>query len=258
MAAVKQPTRIAKVASRTSVAAIPFSVFDLAWSPWAGVLAWTNTANGLVPTDATPWCPLLNPFWSGAKWYLTRYQMSSSVAWRIWLFDMLFKAWAYAFNANTTLASQPSYASRIPAAWSDFTWTEIWIEAVTAFTGNLTITVTYTNKSWTPWRTTWAFATGVAPTVWRMIQIPLAAWDTWVQKIESVVATVSTAGTFNILVLRRLAEERIVIANGSSPLRNLFDTWMPEVFADSALILVAQPDGTATWLPECAFEISNG
>jgi hypothetical protein len=256
LASTKQFDRICKTASRTSLAAIPFSVFDLAGSPWAGVLAWTNTANGLVPTDATAGCPIINAFWAWATGYLSQVKGSSSVACRIQLYDMLFKAWAYAFNANTTLATQPSYSSRIPQAWTDWTNTEIWIEAVTAFTGNLSVAVTYTNQSWTAWRTTGTVATGVAPTVWRMIQLPLQAGDNGVQVINSVVATVSTVGTFNVLVLRRLAEWRIPVANGQF-VSNFLSTGFPQVFADSALFMQVTADSTATGAPELSFEIAN-
>ena len=129
-----QRLRIFKSASRTSVAAIPFSVFDLAGVPGAGVLGGTSTAAGVVPTDATAGCPVINAFGGSNVGYLTRVEASSPVAGRIAIYDMLFKAGAYAFNANQTLASQPSYSSRVLGG-TDYKGTEIWLEAVTAFTG---------------------------------------------------------------------------------------------------------------------------
>ena len=45
---IKQTIIFNKTASRTSVASIPFSVFDLAGNPGAGTLAVGNTANGIV------------------------------------------------------------------------------------------------------------------------------------------------------------------------------------------------------------------
>ena len=53
LAAPMQRITLLKTASRTSVAAIPFSVFDVAGNPGAGVLAGTSTTTGVVPTDAT-------------------------------------------------------------------------------------------------------------------------------------------------------------------------------------------------------------
>lgn len=255
IASAKQFVGIAKTASRTTIAAMPFSVFDLAGNNGAGTLAGANTANGVVPTDATAGCPIINAFGGGATGYLAKLEFGSTVASRLRLFDLLFKAGAYSFNANTTLTSQPSYASRIPD--SDYTGTQIWIEAVTAHTGNLSIAVTYTNQSGTTGKTTGTVATGVAPTVGLMIQLPLAAGDSGVQKIESVVATVSTAGTFNVLVLRPLWTGRVAVANAGDS-HGLDKTGMPVVFADSALFLQVIADSTASGIPEINAVIANG
>lgn len=256
VAAAKQIITWCKTTTRTSIAAIPFSVFDIAGSPGAGTLAGANTANGVVPTDATAGCPLIDAFAGSNKGYLSRVMYGCSVACRLFLYDMVFKAGAYSFNANTTLASQPSYSGRVPGG-TDYSGTEIWIEAVTAFTGNLSVAVTYTNQSGTTARTTGTVATGAAPTVGRMIRLPLQAGDTGVQKIESVVATVSSAGTFNVLVLRRLWGGRVKAANDGD-IDDLYATGMPEVFADSAIIGVVQADSTSTGIPDIEFEIANG
>jgi hypothetical protein len=168
---------------------------------------------------------------------------------------MLFKAGAYAFNANTTLASQPSYSTRLPN--TDYKGLEIWIEAVTAFTGNLSIAVTYTNQNGTTARTTGTVATGIAPTVGRMIMLPLQAGDSGLQKIESVVGSVATAGTFNVLVLRRLWSGRCRIANDGDN-HDYLKTGLVELFDTSALIAVATPDSTSTGIPELILEVSNG
>lgn len=251
-----QDVRIIKTATRTTVALTPFSVFDIAGEPGAGTLAGANTANGVVPTDATAGCPTINAFSGANKGYLTKIDFTSSVIGRVSLFDMLFKAGAYAFNANTTLASQPSYSSRIPGG-TDYKGLQIWVEAVTAFTGNPSIAITYTNQDGTTGRTTGTVAFGVAPTVGRMTLMPLQAGDTGVQKIESVVATVATVGTFNVLVLRKLWQSRVNVAN-SQIIHGPDLTGLVEVFADSALIAVPTPDSTSSGNFEVAMQISNG
>lgn len=255
IAAAKQPISMMKTASRTSIAAAWFSVFDLAGNPGAGTLAGSSTAAGVVPTDATAGCPVINAFGGSATGYLAQVDFGSSVAARLKIFDMLFKAGAYAFNANTTLASQPSYSSRVPAG-TDFTDTQIWIECVTAFTGNMSVAVTYTNQAGTTGRTTGTVALGTAPTLGRMVQLPLQAGDTGVQKIESVVATVASAGTFNVLVLRPLWSGRAKIANDGD-VHDLAKTGMPVVYADSALIMAVAADSTATGIPEIELVIAN-
>ncbi len=255
IAAAKQPISMMKTASRTSIAAAWFSVFDLAGNPGAGTLAGTSTAAGVVPTDATAGCPVINAFGGSATGYLAQVDFGSSVAARLKLFDMLFKAGAYAFNANTTLAAQPSYSSRVSGG-TDFSDTMIWIECVTAFTGNMSVAVTYTNQAGTTGRTTGTVALGTAPTLGRMVQLPLQAGDTGVQKIESVVATVATAGTFNVLVLRPLWSGRAKIANDGD-VHDLAKTGMPVVYADSALIMVVAADSTATGIPEIELVVAN-
>ncbi len=62
IAAASQRVGMIKTASRTSVAAIPFSVFDLAGNPGAGTLAGSSTTAGVVPTDATTGCTTINAF----------------------------------------------------------------------------------------------------------------------------------------------------------------------------------------------------
>lgn len=256
IAAASQRLSLLKTASRTSVAATPFSVFDLAGNPGAGVLAGTSTTAGVVPTDATAGHPVINAFGGGATGYIGSVTFGSTVASRLRIFDLLWKGGAYAFNAAVTLSGQPSYASRVLGG-TDFTNTEIWLEAVTAFTGSQSIAVTYTNQAGVTGRTTGTIATGVAPIVGRMLQLPLQAGDTGVQKIESVTSTVSTAGTFNVLVMRRLWEGRCRLANDGDT-HDLLKTGMPQIFADSALFLQVISDGTSTGIPELQLEIVNG
>ena len=256
IAAPKQRVVFHKTASRTSVATIPFSVFDIAGNPSGGTLAIGNTTTGIVPTKILAGYPTINAFAGGAIGYISALQFGSSVACRLNLFDCLFSAGAFAFNAAATLSTQPSYAARVPNG-TNFNGTEIWIEAVTAFTGNQSIAVTYTNQDGVTGRTTGTIATGVAPIVGRMLQLTLQAGDTGVQKIESVTSTVSTAGTFNVHVMRRLWSGRVRIANDGDN-HDFLKIGMPQVFADSALRLVVTADSAATGIHELLIDIANG
>lgn len=254
IAAAKQYLSVAKTAVRPSIAASWFSVFDLAGNPGAGVLAGTSKTAGVVPTAATAGCPTIDAFGASALGYLWQLEYGCSVACRLKLFDMVFKAGAYAFNAAQALTGQPSYASRMPGgSYSD---TQIWIEAVTAFTGNLTVTITYTNQSGVTGRTA-TLATGTALTVGRLMQVPLQAGDTGVQAITNVAGTVATAGTFNVLVLRPLWSGRCRTANDGD-VHDFTKTGMPQVFADSALFLAVAADSTSTGIPEIELVVANG
>jgi len=188
------------------------SLWDQPGAPGAGTLAVGNTANGAVPTDATVGAPTVN-FGAGAG-YIT------SIDWaggglptgltlvndhptRWMLYDRLFHAGAYAFNAAVTLASQPSYAARVPG--SSYSGLLLLYETVTAFTGTQQLAVTYTNEAGTAGRTTGTQTIGTPSLIGQMFQLPLQAGDTGIQKIESVTSTTASAGTFNIIVARPLA-----------------------------------------------------
>ena len=262
IAAVKQRIEFVKTASRTSVAATPFSVFDLAGQPGAGVLAGTSTAAGVVPTDATAGCPTIQ--FSTGVGYLSKVEFNNSVTSRLSIHDMLFKAGAYAFTAGTTtLAAQPSYLGRCPDGAGAMC--EIWIEVTTAFvTGTAwQVQITYTNQAGTAGRTSIISVAQAAAalTLGKMFQIALQAGDTGVQKIESVIVTnggtAMTAGNFNVLVLRPLwTSGRVPIANGGD-IHDMLKTGLPIVYLDSALFLQVSADSTATGLPECNIEIAS-
>jgi hypothetical protein len=254
IASAKQRVAHLKTASRTAVAAQPFSVFDLAGSPGAGVLAIGNTANGVVPTDAVAGYPVINAFGGGAVGYLSRVEYGSSVAGRLELFDRVFAAGAYAFNANTTLTAQPSYAARIPGA--DYTGTELWIEQVTAGTGVQSVDIGYTNHAGTAGRSTGVTAAPAAAIVGRCWRVRLQAGDAGIQSIQSVVGSVATIGTFNVMVLRRLWSSRVRTANDGG-IADMLSTGLPVVFADSAFYVLVLPDSTATGVPELVVEVAN-
>jgi hypothetical protein len=256
LAAPSQRVGVIKTASVTSIALMNTQVLQAAGNPGAGVLAGTSTTAGVVPTDADAGFPTINAFVGANKGYISNVSFGSTVPCRITLYDCLWKGGAYPFNAAVTLSAQPSYSGRVLNG-TDFSNTEVWVEAVTAFTGNQSIAITYTNQSGTTARTTGTIATGVAPIIGRMLQLPLQTGDTGVQKIESVTSTVSTVGTFNVLVLRRLWTGRVIVAN-SGDVHDFLKTGMPEIFATSALMPIVQPDSTATGLFELVCEVING
>ncbi len=243
-------------ATGTTVAATTFSMFGLAGQPGGGTLAGANTANGVVPTDATAGHPRITAF-AGSEGIIARATVFNTLISNIYVYDMLFKAGAYTAPNNTTLTSIPSFSGRIPN--SDFTSTQIWIEQVTTFTGTPSFNVTYTNQDGTTSRSTGTVSTGVATgTVRRMYQLPLQSGDTGVQQITNVTSTVATAGTFNALVLRPLFQARVPVA-ASVNVMDIFATGGVRVFDTSALYIIVQVDtGTSSGLPQLTMDIKNG
>ena len=255
IASAKQQVGIVKTAARTSVAAQFFSVYDLAGSPGAGTLAGSSTTTGTVPTDATAGHPTIFPFGGSAKGYLAQVDFGCTVACRIKLYDLLWKGGAYAFNVSTSGNTPTSYASRVPGT-PDYENLELWLEQVTAGTGTQGVNVTYTNEAGTTGRSTGTVATA-GNIVGRMHQLPLQAGDKGIQGVTGVVGSTATAGTFNILVMRQLWSGRVKIANDGD-IHDLAKTGMPEIFADSALMMIVAADSTSTGIPELELMIANG
>jgi hypothetical protein len=256
IASPKQLLSFTKTASLTTVAVNWSTIFHLAGNPGAGTLNVGNTANGLVPTDATTGFPGMNAFSGANLGYLSRLQFGWSVAGRLLVYDRLFHAGAYAFNANVTLASQPSFSSRVPGG-TNFGGLEIWIEIVTAMTGALACTVGYTDQSGNTGASTGAFSIPSGAILGRMFKMPLAAGDWGVQQVNTVLGATASAGTFNILVIRPLAMFRVPIV-GSGDVYGLDKTGMPQIWADSALQVAVCTDSTSSGIPEVLMEISEG
>jgi hypothetical protein len=266
IASVKQRIELVKTVSKTTLAGFPFSVFDLAGQPGAGVAAGTSTISGVVPTDATPGCP--DVVFSTGTGYLSKVEFNSSVPCRLALFDMLFKAGAYAFNAGTVnLSSQPPISARCPDLNGSYfgAANEIWIEVVSAFASGTVwqVQVTYTNQAGVAGCVSVASlaANGTAANLiqGRMFQIALAPGDTGVQKIESVIVTTGgmSAGTFNVLIMRPLwTSGRVPIANGGD-IHDMLKTGMPIVYSNSALFMQVSADGVSSGLPEMNIEIAS-
>jgi hypothetical protein len=255
IAAIKANLTLKKTGGRTTVANSPFSMWDVAGSPGAGTLAGTSTTAGVVPTQATAGAPAI-PAVSGASYYLAGIDFGNTVACRMRLYDMLWKGGAYAFGAATSGNTPASYSARVPNG-TDFTNLEIWVEQVTAATGNQAVSVTYNNESGTTGRSTGAVGIGAAPTVGRMWQLPLQAGDKGVQGITGVTGSVASAGTFNVLVLRPLWTGRVRMANDGD-VHGIDKTLLPPIYADTCLFLQLTTDSTSAGVPDMEIALAIG
>lgn len=256
IAAAKQRVPMTKTASRTTLTAMPYSLIDLAGDPGAGTLAGSSTTAGVVPDDTTTGFPRMTAFGGGNTGYLAAVEYNSSVACTLALFDLLWKGGAFSFATTYPITSPPSFAGRIPD--SDYSTTELWIEQVTAGTGYQNVNITYTNQDGTASRSTGTVAAPVvAAPVGRMWQVPLQAGDSGVQAISNIVGSVATAGTFNVLVMRRLWTGRVPVSGGGG-IDDLFKTGMPKVFDTSALFLMTYSDVATSGIPCVIPTIVNG
>jgi hypothetical protein len=263
IASTKQIITYSKTASRTTVANVWFTVHDQAGNPGGtSAMSAGNTANGVVPNDSTSGFPTVT--FSSGLGYLADVDFGSTVACRLGLFDRVFAVGAFAYNntGTNTLSSQPSFSGRMPG--SSYAGTQIWLEVTTAFASgnNWKVEVTYTDQSGNAGHTTGQTAAiaNASLTLGKMLQLPLAAGDSGVQKIETVIvtngSTVMTAGNFNILVLRPLWTGRINVVNAGD-CHGIDRTGMPQVFGDSALQLLVNADSSSSGLMDCAFCIAS-
>jgi len=218
------------------------------------LLAGTSVAAGVVPDDTVAGYPAVNTFGGSAVGYLSRVEFASSVAGRLTLYDRLFVAGAYAFNASQALSAQPSFSARLPG--TSYKGLEIWVEQVTAGTLVQNVAVTYDDDGDIS-RTTGTVAAPAAMVVGRCFQLPLVAGGNSVKKITNVVGSTASAGTFNVMVLRPLWTGRMAIANDAD-VHDLLRTGMPIVYDTSALFMLAALDSTALGVPDCMIEIVNG
>ena len=260
IASVKQGVTLVKTATATSVAAQWHTLWDRAGGPGAGTLTIGNTANGLVPNDATTGAPTINNFAGGAVGYLLGVEFGSTVASRIELYDRLFHAGSYALTptGTTNLATQPSYSARVPSG-TDFKGLEIWLEVNVAIAASaVTVAVGYTNQDGTAGRVTPASASLSSFIAGRIIKMPLQAGDTGVQKIESIVigGTAAATGSINVIVARSLWTGRVRLANDGS-VHGPDRTLMPVVYDSSCLALICSADSTSTGVPELLATIGS-
>jgi hypothetical protein len=251
--ATSQAINWQKSAARTS--SWWMSLFDLAGGQGAGVLAGTSTSAGVVPDDTTQGCPPINSFGGSNTGYLAGVQFGASLACRLQVADMLFKAGPYNWNATSVgLTSQPSYVGRLPGG--DYKGTQIWLETVSTFTGSgQNVTIGYTNQDNVSKTTT--YNTGIVPAIGRMVQVPLAAGDTGVKSVDTVTSSGPSSGTFNVLVLRPLWQGRCSGSNvGGAHGPDLTD--MPILYDTSALIVQVFPDSGVMPTVEVRLTIANG
>lgn len=256
--AAKQKILWLKTVSSTVIGGQTFSLWANAGNPGSGTLAVGNTTTGVLFDDTTAGAPLLTPFGVGATGYLAAGRFRNSVASSLLLYDRLWGAGAVSITSATTtnFSSQPSITGRLPGG-TDYGNLEILIEVVVNATGSGTVSIGYTNQAGTSGRTTATTSVGAANQP-RVIQVPLQAGDKGVQQINSVtVNAAGTAGTFNVILARRLGVFDIRVANACDA--QAWDmTGGPQVFETSCLWGVISADSTASGLPSLDLDIING
>lgn len=258
--AASQDIVLQKASGLTSVAAFWYTLFAEAGNPPAGSLSIGNTANGVVPTDATTGAPIINAFSGSNTGYLGAVRASATATQTLVLYDRVFHAGSYATTptGTTTLSSQPSYSSRV----QDYGGCEIWLEINTAIAASaVTIQIGYQDgtSAGGAAQTTLATASLSGYPTKRMIPMNMAN-GTGVQRINSFIVggTAAATGSINVVVLRKLATIPLMTANMASQPQDFFALGGQVVFADSCLCMMSLATGTSlgTIVGDC--QIING
>lgn len=245
-------------ASMTSAAGFWSSLWAEAGFPSAGSLSIGNTANGVVPTDATAGAPGIDAF-TGDTGYIGAWGCLSSAVGVAVLYDRIFHAGSYPTTptGTTNLTAQPSFASRVPGSnWKEV---EIWLEINTVIAASaVTIQVNYQDGNNAAQNTVATASLSAYPTK-RMIPLALAN-NTGVQRINSYIigGTAAATGSINIVCLRRLARTVTPTANIGEPRLDFFRLGGQNVFADSCLALMWLGTGTSSGTVFADCQLING
>jgi hypothetical protein len=263
--AYKQTVEISKTASVTTVAGQWSTLFAQGGFPAAGS-APANTTTGVVPTDATTGFPIIQPFQGSNVGRIGRVEADSPVNQVLSLYDVLFWAGPTTIpTAGTTtvaLSSRPSFAARLPfrgdGVTRDWSSVELWAWMSTAGGAQAhTVSADYTNQDGTTARNTGNQSTnGIIQH--RLIRMPWAAGDNGARELEGykVNGIASATGAVVMMAMRRLWRGRVI---GNTTLVAGPDmTGLPQVFSDSALMLLSRPESTASSTPSVYIEIGEG
>jgi hypothetical protein len=233
------------------------SLLDVAGAPGPASSLSPGNVNGVVPVAGDPGYPRLFSF-GGQEGYIARAEAFWSVTGRLMVFDRLWVGGAYTFNANQAVA-MPSIAARVP----DWRQVELWAETVTTITGTLVLNVGYTNQALASVTTGLQNMQQANGGPRRCVRIGLAAGDTEVRAVNSVVASSMTAGTFNLMLLRRLFTMRFdgfFGGSGSYTTRVLDALQLPltRIYETSALYFMFVPDSSSSGYGDVDLDIVTG
>jgi hypothetical protein len=254
IASNKQLTMRKATSAVTSLAAYITDMIAAPGLPGGGVLAGTSTTAGVIQTASLSGYSQIATFASSYAGYISRFNAYNSVASNVMLVDVLWKAGPYTGSSTTALTGQPTWETRIPNG-TDYRGLEIWMEGVTASASNFSVQVGFVNQDGVATVTS-VYATGAILGIGRCNKIPYSAGSSGVQMITTVVGSLVSTGTFNILVVRPLLVVRIPVPYAMVNL-DMFGTGMPRIYDTSALALFSRPDSTSSGLPEIEMEISS-
>lgn len=221
-----------KASATTEGAGTWHSLFLLAGNPGAGSTPTTGT--GAIPTSATTGAiPFTNPV--SGNTYLGRLEAVGGTAGTLIIYDRL---WHNSGQVGNITTSQVVNSLSLTRPNSNGDQVELWGEVYTAMGATAsTFTATYTNSAGTGSRSATYTMPANALSVGQMFPFLLAAGDTGVRSVQSVILSVSTgtAGNFGLTLLRRIASIPLNPINIAMPPQDFFGTGGAQIYNDACI-----------------------
>jgi hypothetical protein len=240
-------------ASVTSVAGAYISLWAAAGQPGAGSLSIGNTTTGVIPTDATAGAfPFTNPT-APAQSHVGRAAAASSSVGTLVLYDRVWHGGSYT-SVNGAISANTTTAVDRPADGGEL---ELWAEIATALSATATtITVTYTDQDGNTGNSATAtlLASAIAS---RMFPFALAAGDSGIRQITNIAGSAAPTGTFNLVILRRLAEIPIALAGVAAQV-DFAQLGLPRVYDDSCIAMFMNTNTTGSGTLSGSFDLVQG
>lgn len=224
-------------------------------TPGAGSLSVGNTTSGAIPTKATTGAFNFNNPGGGNFSYLARAVAAGAAPGQAMLFD---RAWHAGSFTPTSGAMAGFTGATVPNRPTDGPY-ELWAEINTALSAAAhTLTITYVNQAGVGSRTA-TISLPASATSARLLPAQLQDNDTGVRSISAISGSASPpTGTYNLLLLRRLLECPVPLANAPY-LYDFTQLGLPRVYDDACLMMAwLQTTGATNPLPQLTFDLVQG
>ena len=201
------------------------------------------TGVGAIPTKADTWTFNFPDPTGGNKSYIGRVNMQGPTAGTLIIYDRL---WHNSGLVGSVATAQTVNSTAL-TRYTDGIGVEIWAEFYTAIGATATtFTVNYTDANNSAQTATYAHPAN-AESVGQMVYFVPAAGAVGCKSIQSITlaATTGTAGNFGLVMLRRLAEIPLTIANVAT-VADAFSLGLPELQTNAAVSLMVACTTTNT------------
>lgn len=228
-------------ASITTTSGNIYTLLNVSGQPGTGSLSIGNTTTGAIPDNTLSGAyPFTNP--GSGNSYLARMTVMSSTTGTLVLYDRVWHGGSYSFANGTISSSTTTAVTRPDSTGANL---ELWAEINTVMSATAcTLTVTYTNQAGTTGQSATCTLSASTPTQ-RMQPFALASGDTGIRQITNIAGSAAPTGSFNLVILRRIAEVGIANTYVATDL-DLNELAMPQITNSSCLCMMWCAGGSSS------------